>query len=47
MRVYTNNGIYPDYNLILTYEIDDHPFDIMIAQDKIREFFGCEAIELF
>ena len=41
-RVYINNGLLPDHNLILTYESDGHPFDITIAQDKIKEFLGVE-----
>lgn len=47
IRVYVNNGILPDHNLILTYESDGHPFDITIAQDKIREFFSMEAADLY
>ena len=47
MRLYVNNGILPDHNLILTYESDGHPFDITIAQDKIREFFSCEVADLY
>lgn len=41
-RVYILNGILPDHNLILTYESDKHPFDITIAQDKLREFLLCQ-----
>lgn len=47
MRLYVNNGVLPDHNLILTYESDGHPFDITIAQDKIREFFSCEVADLY
>ena len=36
-----------DHNLILTYESDGHPFDITIAQDKIKEFFDCDAVALY
>lgn len=42
IRVYILNGILPDHNLILTYESDKHPFDITIAQDKLREFLLCQ-----
>ena len=41
-RVYINNGLLPDHNLILTYESDGHPFDITIAHDKSKEFLGVE-----
>lgn len=41
IRVYFNNGILPDHNLILTYESKDHPMDISIVMDKFREFFFC------
>ena len=41
-RVYILNGYLPDHNLILTYESDNHPFDITIAQDKLREFLFCK-----
>lgn len=39
MRLYMNNGILPDSNLILTYESLSHPFNLHIAEDKIKEFF--------
>ena len=41
-RIYILNGYLPDHNLILTYESDNHPFDITIAQDKLREFLICK-----
>ena len=41
-RIYILNGYLPDHNLILTYESDNHPFDITIAQDKLREFLFCK-----
>ena len=47
IRIYINNGLYPDHNLILTFESGGHPFDITIAQDKIREFFSCEMVDLY
>ena len=47
LRIYMGNGILPDHNLILTYESGDDPLDITIAQDKIREFFDCEAAQLY
>ena len=47
LRIYINNDILPDNNLILTYESEGHPFDIAIAQDKIKEFFSCEAVPLY
>lgn len=47
LRVYINNGIIPDYNLIMTFESEGHPFDITIARDKIREFFSCEVGALY
>lgn len=47
MRIYINNGLIPDYNLILTYESEGRPFDITIAQDKLREFFSCETVPLY
>ena len=46
-RIYIGNGLLPDHNLILTYESEGHPFDITIAQDKIKEFFDCEAAQLY
>ena len=41
MHVYISNGIWPDHNLILTYESEGHPLDISIVMDKIEEFFFC------
>ena len=40
-RVYFNNGILPDHNLILTFESEGHPLDMSIVMDKFREFFFC------
>ncbi len=40
-RIYYNNGILPDHNLILTFESKGHPLDISIVMDKFREFFFC------
>ena len=40
-----NNDIFPDANLILTYESDDHPLDIRIAIDKIREFLLYDELQ--
>ena len=47
LRIYINNGIIPDDNLILTFESENNPFDITIARDKIKEFFSCEAAPLY
>ena len=47
LRIYIGNGIFPDHNLILTFESENHPFDISIAQDKIKEFFSCETVPLY
>ena len=41
-RIYILNGYLPDHNLILTFESENHPFDITIAQDKLREFLICK-----
>ncbi len=41
IRVYFNNGILPDHNLILTFESEGHPLDSSIVMDKFREFFFC------
>jgi hypothetical protein len=29
------------------FESEGYPFDIMIAQDKKREFFSCEIVDLY
>ena len=45
LHKYINNGLIPDHNLILTYESDDHPLDIRIAIDKIREFLLYDELQ--
>lgn len=47
LRVYINNGILPDHNLILTFESEGHPLDFSIVQDKIEEFFFCSGKPLY
>ena len=47
LRLYITNGILPDHQLILTYESNTQPFDISIAQDKLREFFSVEPGPLY
>ena len=47
LRIYMGNGLLPDHNLILTFENEENPFDITIAQDKIKEFFDCDAVRLY
>lgn len=47
LHIYLSNGLFPDRNLILTYETVDHPFDIAIAKDKISEFFSFRADSLY
>lgn len=47
LRLYINNGIYPDHNLILTFESGNHPFDISIAQDKVKEFFAADEFAFY
>ena len=47
IRIYVNNGLYSDHNLILAFESGGHSFDSTIAQDKIREFFSCEMVDLY
>lgn len=42
LRVYIKHDIYPDHNLILTYEINGHPLDESIVMDKLKEFFFCD-----
>ena len=39
--------VIPDFNVIFTYESDSHPFNIQIAEDKIREFFSLEGNPLY
>ena len=39
MHKYLANGLRPDHNLIITYESEEHPLDIRIVLDKIKEFF--------
>lgn len=47
LRIYMGNGLLPDHNLILTFENEENPFDITIAQDKIKEFFDCDVVRLY
>jgi len=46
LRIYMNNGIIPDNNLILTFESPGHPLDIAIIMDKLEEFFFTVPKEL-
>lgn len=46
LRIYIRNGIYPDHNLILTFESGGHPLDFSIVQDKFKEFFSCGGVML-
>ena len=47
LRFFLSNGLIPDFNVIFTYESDSHPFNIQIAEDKIREFFSLEGNPLY
>ena len=47
LRLFLNNGLIPDFNVIFTYESDSHPFNIQIAEDKIREFFSLDGNPLY
>ncbi len=40
LQAYCKNGIYPDYNLILTYESDEFPLDINALNLKLSYIFG-------
>lgn len=46
LRIYINNNIFPDSNLILTYESESHPLDSSIVMDKLKEFFFIKPKEL-
>ena len=39
LRLYINNGILPDHNLILTYEYDDDAIDGIVVMNRIKECF--------
>jgi hypothetical protein len=47
MRFFINNGLIPDFNVIFTYESDSHPFNIQIAEDKLKEFFSLDGKLLY
>jgi hypothetical protein len=47
MRFFLNNGLIPDFNVIFTYESDSHPFNIQIAEDKLKEFFSLDGKLLY
>lgn len=47
LRLFLYNGYIPDFNVIFTYESDSHPFNIQIAEDKIKEFFSLEGNPLY
>lgn len=47
LRFFLRNGLIPDFNVIFTYESDSHPFNIQIAEDKIREFFSLDGNPLY
>lgn len=47
LRLFLSNGLIPDVNVIFTYESDSHPFNIQIAEDKIKEFFSPDAKLLY
>ena len=47
LRIYINNGILPDHNLILTFETNEQPLDVSMIRDKIREFFTKEDLRLY
>ena len=47
LRFFLINGLIPDFNVIFTYESDSHPFNIQIAEDKIREFFSLDGNPLY
>ena len=47
LRFFLNNGLIPDVNVIFTYESDSHPFNIQIAEDKLREFFSLDGNMLY
>ena len=46
LRIYMNNNIFPDANLILTYESESHPLDSSIVMDKLKDFFFIKPKEL-
>lgn len=46
MNRYLAGGLYPDHNLIITYESEGHPLDVRIVLDKINEFFHYSEMNL-